>query len=193
MKKMEKLEKTLNLYDELLELDENASYNFDFMDSISEQSKSVEIDNAYSELLKIRTALNAELKAEESNGFKWITAENFKRLLLKNVTFDGLKNGDRIIFHYTKKARKYLEKNGYFYGETDTPAAEMIFNDNQDVTEIINIDGDEITAKSILTGALYYVYRDNIETDSKSKKCVTDCGIPSMCFSKIAYPLLYGL
>ena len=186
MKKTEKYEKMVNLYNELLELDENANYNFDFMDSISEQSKSVEIDNAYSELLKIRTALNADIKAEESNGFKWITAENFKRLVLKNTTFDGLKNGDRIIFHYTKKARKYLEKNGYYYGETDTPAAEMVFNDNQDVTEIIKIDGDEITTKSLLTNELYYIYRDNIENENKNKKCVTDFGVPFMVFQKIA-------
>ena len=186
MKKLEKLEKTLNLYNELLTLDENANYNFDFMDSISEQSKSAEIDNAYSELVKIRTALNAEIKTEESNGFKWITSENFKRLLLKNTTFDGLKNGDRIVMHYTKKARKYLAKNGYFYGETETPAADMDFKDNQDVTAIINIDGDEITAKSLLTSELYYIYRDNIETDNKDKKCVTDFGVPFMVFQKIA-------
>lgn len=186
MKKTEKLEKALNLYNELLELDEKAEHDFSFMDGISEKSKTAEIDKAYSELLKIRTALNAEIKTEMSNGFKWITAENFKRLLLKNTTFDGLKNGDRIIFHYTEKARKYLEKNGYFYGETETPAAEMVFTDNQDVTEIINIDGDEITAKSLLTDELYYIYRDNIETDNKNKKCVTDCGIPFMVFQKIA-------
>ena len=186
MKKIEKYEKMVNLYNELLELDEKAEHDFSFMDSISEQSKSAEIDNAYSELLKIRTALNAELKAEESNGFKWITAENFKRLVLKNVTFDGLKIGDRVIMHYTEKARKYLAKNGYYYGGTDTPAAEMDFKDNQDVTEIINIDGDEITAKSLLTSALYFIYRDNIENKNKNKRCVTDCGIPFMCFSKIA-------
>ena len=186
MKKTEKYEKTVNLYNELLELDENASYNFDFMDSISEQSKAAEIDNAYSKLVKIRTALNAELKTEISNGFKWIKAENFKRLVLKNTTFDILKNGDRIVFHYTKKARKYLAKNGYFYGETETPAADMEFENNQDITEIIAIDSDEITAKSILTDELYYIYRDNIETDNKDKKCVTDCGIPFMVFQKIA-------
>ena len=186
MKKTEKLEKALNLYNELLTLDEKAEHDFSFMDEISEKSKAAEIDNAYSELVKIRTALNAELKAEESNGFKWITAENFKRLMLKNTTFNGLKNGDRIIFHYTEKARKYLEKNGYFYGETDTPAAEMEFENNQEVTEIIAVNGDEITAKSILTDELYYVYRDNIDNENKNKKCVTDCGIPFMCFSKIA-------
>lgn len=186
MKKTEKLEKALNLYNELLELDEKAEHDFSFMDEISEKSKAVEIDTAYSELLKIRTALNADIKAEASNGFKWITADNFKRLLLKNVTFDGLKIGDRVVFHYTEKARKYLAKNKYFYGETETPAAEMEFKDNQDVTEIIKIDGDEITAKSLITNELYYIYRDNIENDNKNKKCVTDCGIPFMCFSKIA-------
>ena len=186
MKKTEKLEKALTLYNELFELDEKAEHAFSFMDEITEKSKAAEIDNAYSELLKIRTALNAELKAEESNGFKWITAENFKRLLLKNTTFDGLKNGDRIIFHYTKKARKYLEKNGYFYGETDTPAAEMEFENNQDVTEIIAVNGDEITAKSILTNELYFIYRDNIENENKNKKCVTDFGVPFMIFQKIA-------
>ena len=57
MKKIEKLEKALNLYNELLELDEKAEHDFSFMDEISEKSKAVEIDNAYSELLKIRTAL----------------------------------------------------------------------------------------------------------------------------------------
>ena len=186
MKKIEKLEKALTLYNELLKLDEKAEHDFSFMDNISEQSKAAEIDNAYSELVKIRTALNAELKAEESNGFKWITAENFKRLVLKNTTFDGLKNGDRIIFHYTEKARKYLAKNGYFYGNTDTPAAEMEFDNGLDVTEITDINGDEITTKSILTNEIYYVYRDNIETDNKNKKCVTDCGIPFMVFQKIA-------
>ena len=186
MTKTEKLNRAITLYDELLELDEKAEHDFSFMDSITEKSKTVEIDKAYSELVKIRTALNAELKAETSNGFKWITAENFKRLLLKNTTFDGLKVGDRVVMHYTEKARKYLAKNGYFYGETDTPAAEMVFTDNQDVTEIIAIDGDEITAKSLLTSALYFIYRDNIETDNKNKRCVTDCGIPFMCFSKIA-------
>lgn len=186
MKKTEKLEKALNLYNELFELDEKAEHDFSFMDSISEKSKVAEIDNAYSELIKIRSALNAEIKAEESNGFKWITAENFKRLMLKNVTFDGLKIGDRVIMHYTEKARKYLSKNGYYYGNTDTPAAEMVFTDNQDVTEIIEINGDEITAQSILTNEIYFVYRDNIETENKNKKCVTDCGIPFMCFSKIA-------
>ena len=186
MKKIEKYEKMVNLYNELLELDENANYNFDFMDGITEQSKTAEIDNAYSELVKIRTALNAEIKAEESNGFKWITAENFKRLVLKNVTFDGLKNGDRIVMHYTEKARKYLAKNNYFYGATDTPAAEMVFKDDQDVTEIIAIDGDEITAKSLITNEIYFIYRDNIENENNNKRCVTDCGIPFMCFSKIA-------
>ena len=186
MKKIEKYEKMENLYNELLELDEKAEYDFSFMDEISEKSKAVEIDNAYSELIKIRTALNAELKAETSNGFKWITAENFKRLLLKNTTFDGLKVGDRIIFHYTEKARKYLEKNGYFYGDTDTPAAEMVFTDNQDVTEIIAINGDEITTKSLLTDELYFIYRDNIENENKNKKCVTDFGVPFMVFQKIA-------
>ena len=186
MKKIEKLEKALNLYNELLELDEKAEHDFSFMDEISEQSKSAEIDNAYSELVKIRTSLNAEIKAEESNGFKWITAENFKRLLLKNVTFDGLKIGDRVVMHYTEKSRKYLAKNNYFYGDTDIKAADMDFKDNQDVTEIINIDGDEITVKSLLTDELYYVYRDNIETENKNKKCVTDCGIPFMVFQKIA-------
>ena len=186
MKETEKLEKALSLYNELFELDEKAEHYFSFMDEISEKSKVAEIDNAYSELLKIRTALNAELKAEMSNGFKWITAENFKRLLLKNTTFDGLKNGDRIIFHYTKKARKYLEKNGYFYGETETPAAKMEFENNQDIAEIIAVNGDEITAKSILTNELYYVYRDNIETENKNKKCVTDFGVPFMVFQKIA-------
>ena len=186
MKKIEKLEKALNLYNELLELDEKAEHDFSFMDEISEKSKVAEIDNAYSELVKIRTALNAELKAEMSNGFKWITSENFKRLVLKNTTFDGLKNGDRIIFHYTEKARKYLEKNGYFYGETDTPAAEMVFTDNQDVTEIIAVNGDEITAKSLITNELYYIYRDNIENENKNKKCVTDFGVPFMVFQKIA-------
>lgn len=186
MKKTEKLEKALNLYNELLELDEKAEHDFSFMDEISEKSKAVEIDTAYSELLKIRTALNAEIKAEESNGFKWINAENFKRLLLKNTTFDGLKVGDRIIMHYTEKARKYLAKNGYYYGETDTPAAEMIFKDNQDVTEIIAVNGDEITAKSILTDELYFIYRDNIENENKNKKCVTDFGVPFMVFQKIA-------
>ena len=186
MKKTEKLEKALNLYNELLELDEKAEHDFSFMDEISEKSKAAEIDNAYSELVKIRTALNAELKAEESNGFKWITAENFKRLILKNTTFNGLKIGDRIVMHYTEKARKYLAKNGYYYGETDTPAAEMEFDNGQDITEIIAINGEEITAKSILTSELYYVYRDNIETDNKNKKCVTDCGIPFMVFQKIA-------
>lgn len=186
MKKTEKLEKALNLYNELFELDEKAEHDFSFMDEISEKSKAAEIDKAYSELVKIRTALNSEIKAEESNGFKWITSENFKRLLLKNTTFDGLKNGDRIVFHYTEKARKYLAKNGYFYGETETPAAKMEFENNQDVTEIIAIDGDEITAKSLLTSEFYYVYRDNIETENKNKKCVIDCGIPFMCFSKIA-------
>lgn len=186
MKKIEKLERALNLYDELLELDEKASFNFDFMDNISEKSKAAEIDNAYSELVKIRTALNAELKAEISNGFKWITAENFKRLLLKNTTFDGLKNGDRVVMHYTKKARKYLEKHSYFYGNTDTPAADMVFDNDLDVTEIIKIDGEEITTKSLLTNELYYIYRDNIETENKNKKCTTDCGIPFMVFQKIA-------
>ena len=186
MKKTEKFEKALNLYNELLELDEKAEHDFSFMDSISEKSKAAEIDGAYSELVKIRTALNAEIKAETSNGFKWITAENFKRLVLKNTTFDGLKNGDRIIFHSTKKARKYLEKNGYYYGNTDTPAAEMGFTDNQDITEIIAVNGDEITAKSILTDELYYIYRDNIENENKNKRCVTDFGVPFMCFSKIA-------
>ena len=186
MKKTAKFEKALTLYNELLELDEKAEHNFDFMDGISEQSKAAEIDNAYSELLKIRTALNAEIKAEISNGFKWITEENFKRLLLKNTTFDGLKNGDRIIFHYTEKARKYLEKNGYFYGETETPAAEMEFENNQDIAEIIAVNGDEITTKSLLTNELYYVYRDNIETDNKNKKCVTDFGVPFMVFQKRA-------
>lgn len=186
MTKLEKLEKALNLYDELLELDEKASYNFDFMDNISEKSKAAEIDNAYSELIKIRTALNAEIKSEISNGFKWITAENFKRLTLENTTFDGLKIGDRIVFHYTEKARKYLSKNKYFYGETETPAADMEFENNQDVTEIIKIDGEEITTKSLLTNEIYYVYRDNIETDNKNKRCVTDCGIPFMVFQKIA-------
>ena len=186
MKKIEKYEKMVNLYNELLELDENANYNFDFMDSISEKSKSAEIDTAYSELLKIRKALNDEIKTEISNGFKWIKAENFKRLMLKNTTFDGLKVGDRIVMHYTEKARKYLAKNNYFYGATDTPAAEMEFENNQEITEIINIDGDEITAKSILTSELYFIYRDNIENENKNKKCVTDCGIPFMVFQKIA-------
>ena len=186
MKKLEKLEKALNLYDELLELDEKASFNFDFMDCISEKSKAAEIDTAYSELIKIRTALNAEIKAELSNGFKWINAENFKRLLLKNTTFDGLKIGDRVIMHYTKKARKYLEKHGYFYGETETPAAEMELENNQDVTEIVNIDGDEITTKSLITNELYYIYRDNIENENKNKRCVTDFGVPFMVFQKIA-------
>lgn len=186
MKKTEKFEKALNLYDELLELDEKAEHDFSFMDGITEKSTTAEIDNAYSELIKIRTVLNAEIKAEESNGFKWINAENFKRLILKNTTFDGLKNGDRIIFHYTEKARKYLEKNNYFYGATDTPAAEMVFKDDQDVTEIISIDGDEITAKSLITNEIYFIYRDNIENENNNKKCVTDCGIPFMCFSKIA-------
>ena len=186
MKKTEKFERALNLYDELLELDEKAEHDFSFMDSITEKSTTAEIDNAYSELVKIRTALNAEIKAEDSNGFKWINAENFKRLLLKNTTFNGLKIGDRIVMHYTEKARKYLAKNGYFYGETDTPAAEMVFTDDQDVTEIINIDGDEITTKSLLTDELYYIYRDNIETDNKNKKCVTDFGVPFMVFQKIA-------
>ena len=186
MKKTEKYEKMQTLYNELLTLDENANQNFDFMDSISEQSKAAEIDTAYSELVKIRTALNAEIKSEESNGFKWITAENFKRLILKNTTFDGLKIGDRIVLHYTKKARKYLAKNGYFFFFTDTPAAEMIFTDNQDITEIIAVNGDEITTKSLLTNELYYVYRDNIETENKNKKCVTDCGIPFMVFQRIA-------
>ena len=186
MKKTEKFEKALNLYNELFELDEKAEFDFSFMDEITEKSKTAEIDKAYSELIKIRTALNTEIQAETSNGFKWITAENFKRLLLKNTTFNGLKIGDRIIMHYTEKARRYLEKNGYFYGETETPAAEMVFKDDQDITEIIAVNGDEITTKSLLTGAMYYVYRDNIETDSKSKKCVTDCGIPFMVFQKIA-------
>ena len=186
MKKTEKLEKALTLYNELLELDEKANYNFDFMDSISEKSKAAEIDKAYSELVKIRSALNADIKSEMSSGFKWITSENFKRLLLKNTTFDGLKVGDRVVMHYTEKARKYLEKNKYFYGNTETPAADMEFENNQDVTEIINIDGDEITAKSLLTSALYFIYRDNIENKNKNKRCVTDCGIPFMCFSKIA-------
>ena len=186
MRKIEKLEKALNLYHELLELDENANYDFSFMDEISEKSKAAEIDGAYSELVKIRTILNTEIKAEESNGFKWITAENFKRLLLKNITFDGVKVGDRIIFHYTEKARKYLAKNDYFYGETDTKAADMDFKDSQDITEIIAIDGDEITTKSILTDELYYIYRDNIDNENKNKKCVNDCGIPFMVFQKIA-------
>ena len=186
MKKTEKLEKALNLYNELFELDEKAEHDFSFMDEISEKSKSAEIDTAYSELVKIRTALNAEIKAEESNGFKWITAENFKRLILKNVTFDGLKIGDRVIMHYTEKARKYLAKNGYYYGETDTPAAEMVFTDNQDVTEIVKIDGGEITTKSLLTNELYFIYRDNIENENKNKKCVTDFGVPFMVFQKIA-------
>lgn len=186
MKKTEKLEKALNLYNELFELDEKAEHDFSFMDEISEKSKAVEIDTAYSELLKIRTAINAEIKAEESNGFKWITAENFKRLILKNVTFDGLKIGDIIEFHYTKKARKYLAKNGYYYGETDTPAAEMEFEDNLDITEIIAVNDDEITAKSNLTNELYYIYRDNIENENKNKKCVTDFGVPFMVFQKIA-------
>ena len=186
MKKIEKYEKMENLYNELLELDEKAEHDFSFMDSITEKSKAAEIDKAYSELLKIRSALNAAIKSEMSNGFKWITAENFKRLVLKNTTFDGLKVGDRIVMHYTEKARKYLAKNNYFYGNTDTPAAEMDFENNQDVTEIINIDGEEITAKSILTSEIYYIYRDNIETDNKNKKCVTDCGIPFMVFQKIA-------
>lgn len=189
MKKTEKYQKVVNLYNELLEMDEKANYNFDFMDSISEESKTAEIDNAYSELVKIRTALNAEIKAEtaeESNGFKWINSKEFKRLILKNTTYDGLKNGDRIIMHYTKKARKYLEKNGYFYGNTDTPAAEMVFDDDQDVTEITEINGDEITAKSLITNEIYYIYRDNIENENNNKRCVTDCGIPFMCFSKIA-------
>ena len=186
MKKIEKYEKMENLYNELLELDEKAEHDFSFMDSITEKSKAAEIDKAYSELLKIRSALNADIKSEMSNGFKWITAENFKRLVLKNTTFEGLKNGDRVVFHYTEKARKYLAKNGYYYGETDTPADKMEFENNQDVTEIINIDGDEITAKSILTSEFYFIYRDNIDTENKNKKCVTDCGIPFMCFSKIA-------
>lgn len=186
MKKIEKYEKMVNLYNELLELDENANHDFSFMDEITEKSKAAEIDNAYSKLVKIRTALNAEIKAEISNGFKWITAENFKRLLLKNTTFDGLKNGDRIIMHYTEKARKYLAKNNYFYGETDIKAAEMDFKDNQDVTEIISIEADEITAKSLETGELYYIYRDNIENENKNKKCVTDFGVPFMVFQKIA-------
>lgn len=186
MKKTEKLEKTLNLYDELLELDEKAEHDFSFMDGITEKSTTAEIDNAYSELVKIRTALNAEIKAEESNGFKWITSESFKRLILKNTTFDGLKIGDRVIMHYTEKARKYLAKNNYFYGETETPAAKMEFENNQDVTEIISIDGDEITTKSILTSELYYVYRDNIDNENKNKKCVTDFGVPFMVFQKIA-------
>lgn len=186
MRKTEKFEKALTLYNELLELDENANHDFSFMDEISEKSKAAEIDTAYSELLKIRTSLNAEIKAETSNGFKWITAENFKRLLLKNTTFDGLKIGDRIVMHYTKKARKYLAKNGYFYGNTDTPAAAMEFENNQDITEIIAVNGDEITTKSILTNELYYIYRDNIETENKNKKCVNDCGIPFMVFQKIA-------
>ena len=186
MKKTEKLEKTLNLYNELFELDEKAEHDSSFMDEISEKSKAAEIDKAYSELLKIRTALNAEIKTEMSNGFKWITAENFKRLVLKNVTFDGLKIGDRIIMHYTEKARKYLAKNGYYYGETETPAAEMVFTDNQDVTEIIAVNGDEITTKSILTDEIYYIYRDNIENENKNKKCVTDFGVPFMVFQKIA-------
>lgn len=186
MKKTEKYQKAVDLYNELLELDEEANYNFDFMDGITEKSKAAEIDTAYSELVKIRTALNAEIKAEESNGFKWITAENFKRLLLKNTTFDDLKIGDRVVMHYTKKARKYLEKNGYYYGNTDTPAAEMVFTDNQDITEIINIDGDEITTKSLLTNELYFIYRDNIENENKNKKCVTDFGVPFMVFQKIA-------
>lgn len=186
MKKTEKFEKALNLYNELFELDEKAEYDFSFMDEITEKSKTAEIDNAYSELVKIRTALNAEIKAEISNGFKWITAENFKRLLLKNTTFDGLKIGDRVIMHYTKKARKYLEKHSYFYGETETPAAEMEFENNQDITEITEINGDEITAKSLITNELYFIYRDNIENENKNKKCVTDCGIPFMVFQKIA-------
>ena len=46
MKKLEKLEKALNLYDELLELDEKANFNFDFMDEIGEKSKAAEIDKA---------------------------------------------------------------------------------------------------------------------------------------------------
>lgn len=186
MKKIEKYQKAVDLYNELLELDENANHNFDFMDSITEESKTAEIDTAYSNLAKIRAALNAEIKSELSNGFKWITAENFKRLTLENTTFDGLKNGDRIILHYTKKARKYLEKNDYFYGNTDTPAAEMVFDNNQDITEIVSIETDEITAKSLLTNELYFIYRDNIENENKNKKCVTDCGIPFICFSKIA-------
>ena len=186
MKKIEKYEKMVNLYNELLELDEKAEHDFSFMDEISEKSKAVEIDTAYSELVKIRTALNADIKAEISNGFKWINAENFKRLVLKNTTFDGLKIGDRVVMHYTEKARKYLAKNNYFYGETDTPAAEMIFEDNQDVTEIIKIDGEEITTKSLLTNELYFIYRDNIETENKNKRCVTDFGVPFMVFQKIA-------
>ena len=186
MKKIEKLEKALNLYNELFELDEKAEHDFSFMDEISEKSKAVEIDAAYSELVKIRSALNAEIKAEESNGFKWITAENFKRLILKNIAFNDLKIGDRIVMHYTEKARKYLAKNDYFYGETDIKAADMDFKDNQDVTEIINIDGDEITTKSLLTSELYFIYRDNIENENKNKKCVTDFGVPFMVFQKIA-------
>lgn len=186
MKKIEKLEKALNLYNELLELDEKAEHDFSFMDEISEESKTADIDKAYSELVKIRTALNTEIKSEMSSGFKWITAENFKRLVLKNTTFDGLKIGDRIVMHYTEKARKYLAKNNYFYGNTDTPAAEMVFTDNQDITEITAINGDEITAKSILTDELYFIYRDNIENENKNKKCVTDFGVPFMVFQKIA-------
>ena len=62
----------------------------------------------------------------------------------------------------------------------------MVFKDDQDVTEIIAVNGEEITAKSILTNELYYVYRDNIETDNKNKKCVTDFGVPFMVFQKIA-------
>ena len=186
MKKTEKYERALALWDELLGLDENANYDFSFMEELNKESKAAEIDRAYSELIQIRKALNADIKAEMSDGFKWIKAENFKRLVLKNTTFNGLKVGDRIVVHYTDKARKYLAKNSYFYGDTDTPAAEVEFDNGQDVTEIIAIDGDEITAKSLLTSALYFIYRDNIENDNKNKRCVTDCGLPFMCFSKIA-------
>ena len=62
----------------------------------------------------------------------------------------------------------------------------MVFDNDQDVTEIISIESDEITAKSLITNELYFIYRDNIENENKNKKCVTDCGIPFMCFSKIA-------
>ena len=162
----------------------------EFIESIANKKSFTTADlNALQDLESELMDGKNETPIKKAGGFKWLTFDGFKKLVIENTRFEDIKVGDKIGFHFTKKSLKTMERLNIEYNNDtlmiDAPT-KYNFEYDTDYAIVTEIQRDEITCKSTLTDAEYYIYSDNFTTEKQKEKCVTDYGLPFVVYSKIA-------
>lgn len=183
--------------DFLLDYEENASEEvaaaFRLYYSVDENSAEEEIYKVWKGIEPLKKSLKEEpVKKSTIKKFMYVNPnkKEYKLLTLQASNIDILKKEDIVAFRMDKKIIEFMNKHFISYSEdnAELDAEKLNFTNNLDYCTVENIDrkNGKVTLKSELTGAIFYIYADNLQNEKKNKRCVSDEGIPFVIFSKIA-------